>query len=297
MALDRDRLLRPAKKLRKLISQIDNESAPEQVHDLRTNTRRFEAAFEALSLDRKGIGKTTLKKLGRLRKLAGKVRDLDVLTGFASNLHPPGEQECRVQLLEHLGSRRKKEGGKLSAEAKRLRSSLRKDLKRSASVLAKLLRESEATTNRNPPPAEAAASAVKLAAQLGTPPRLGRANLHPYRLKVKELRNVLRMASASSQHRFIDDLGNVKDAIGEWHDWEELISIAHKVLKHGTGCGLQAELKRTAGEKYDHALSLAQKLRKTYLRPERASGKGASAAVRQIPRPTVLEAANSLLAG
>ena len=26
--------------------------------------------------------------------------------------------------------------------------------------------------------------------------------------------------------RFVDDLGKVKDAIGEWHDWEELASIA-----------------------------------------------------------------------
>ena len=45
MALDRDRLLKPVKKLRKLISRIDNNSAPEQVHRLRTNTRRFEATL------------------------------------------------------------------------------------------------------------------------------------------------------------------------------------------------------------------------------------------------------------
>ena len=42
MALDRNRLLKPVKKLRKLISRIHNDAAPEQVHNLRTASRRFE---------------------------------------------------------------------------------------------------------------------------------------------------------------------------------------------------------------------------------------------------------------
>ena len=82
-----------------------------------TNTRRFEAVFQALSLDEEGIDKELLKDLGRLRKSAGKVRDMDVLTAFASNVHPRGEEECLVKLLEHLGAQRKKQAGKLSAEA------------------------------------------------------------------------------------------------------------------------------------------------------------------------------------
>ena len=250
-----------------------------------------------MSLSGQGIEKTVLKDLGRLRKRAGKVRDLDVLTGFASTVHPRGEEECGIQLLERLGARRKKQARKLSAEARILRASLRKDLKRSASVLAKLLRENEDTKNGNQASAEAAANAVKLAARLGTPQRLGRENLHPYRIKVKELQNMLRMASGSSHPRFIDDLGDVKDAIGEWHDWEELVSIAEKALDHKSGCGLQAELKRIARQKYEHALGVAQRLRKTYLRDNRTSRKGPSSAVRQIPRPPVWEATTSLLAG
>ena len=90
MALDRNRLLKPVKKLRKLISRIHNDAAPEQVHNLRTASRRFEAAFEALSLGAQGIDKAILKDLGRLRKRAGKVRDMDVLIGFASTVHPRG---------------------------------------------------------------------------------------------------------------------------------------------------------------------------------------------------------------
>ena len=107
MALDRNRLLKPVRKLRKLIGKLDSEPTPKQVHNLRTNARRFEAMFNAMSLDAHGIGKSVLKDLGRIRRRAGKVREMDVLTGFASTVHPQGEEECSVQLLEHLGVRRK----------------------------------------------------------------------------------------------------------------------------------------------------------------------------------------------
>src|SRR5207253_6998095 len=103
-----------------------------------------------------------------------------------------------------------------------------------------------------------------------TPERLGRETLHPYRLKVKELRNVLQMAGGTSNLKFVDELGKVKDAIGEWHDWEELVSIAQKTLDHRPRCGLQTELKRIAKQKYEQALALSQKFRKTYLRNDRA---------------------------
>jgi CHAD domain-containing protein len=118
--------------------------------------------------------------------------------------------------------------------------------------------------------------AVKLASGLATPERLTRETLHPYRLKVKELRNVLRMADRASSTRFVEALGKVQDAIGEWHDWDELVSIAEK-LEHGKECRLRIELQHNARRKYKHALALSQKLRK-------------------IPRPSVWKA-TTLLAG
>lgn len=60
-------------------------------------------------------------------------------------------------------------------------------------------------------------------------------------------------------------LGEVKDAIGEWHDWEELIAIATDLLDHGPGSDLLHRLKTISSTKYEHALSLTNELRKTYL--------------------------------
>jgi len=295
MALDRNRLLKPAKKLRKLVSRIKSSPDPEEVHDLRTNTRRFEAMFAALSLEARGIDKAILKDLGRLRKRAGKVRDMDVLTGFASQLQPQGEESCSVQLLEYLGAQRKKKAARLCEEASDLRSRLRKELKRTTAVLTGLLRESGDAASPDDAASDATAKAAKLAVRLGTPRRLSRGNLHPYRLRIKELQNVLRMASDSAHHRFIHDLGEVKDAIGEWHDYEELVSIAQDVLEHGPGCGLLAELKHTARKKYEVALSLVQRLRSAYLRsPRRASRKRVSSGPTKMPRPLVWETASLL---
>jgi CHAD domain-containing protein len=286
MALDRNSLVKPVKKLRKLIGKMDSHPAPEKVHALRTNTRRFEAMFEALSLAAQGIGKSTLKDLGTLRKRAGKVRDLDVLTGFASTVHLKGEEECEVELLERLGADRYKQARKLAAEIRRLGPDLRKELKRAPAVLARLLEK-----DKDAEAAEATSVALKLTAQLAGPRRLNRQTLHPFRLKVKELRNVLQMSGGAGQSKLVDDLGIVKDAIGEWHDWEELVSIAKKVLEHGAGCGLLKELKGTAEQKYAHALELVETLRKNHLRAAktRAPKKGPATADSRIPGEAVEE--------
>ncbi len=286
MALDQARLVKPAKKLRKLVGKLDSDPAPEQVHDLRTSARRFEAAFKALALDDEGVPKSVLKELGRLRKRAGKVRDMDVLTEFAAAVHPKGEEECHVRLLEHLGAQRQKQAGKLHAEFKRLRTDLRKDLDQASSRMMRLVRRKGAGP-LDSVVANAAAAAVRLTAQLAAPPRLNKTNLHPYRLKVKELRNILLMADTPSRPRFVQDLGGVKDAIGEWHDWEELVRIASKLPDHDGNRLLLVELKRIAKSKYDHALSLALKLRKTYLQgsnPKRKDAAGSG-----VPRAPVWE--------
>ena len=108
MPLNQIRLLKPVKKLRKLLGKRDSDAAPEQVHDLRTSARRFETASISLALEDAGIPKHVLKKLRRVRKRAGKVRDMDVLIEFAAAVRSQGEEECHIRLLERLGARRKK---------------------------------------------------------------------------------------------------------------------------------------------------------------------------------------------
>ncbi len=86
MALDLNRAEKPVRKLRKLLKKMSNPPTPEEVHDFRTNSRRVDATLKAFSLDSEPSSRRLLKRLARLRKRAGKVRDMDVLTDFASGL-------------------------------------------------------------------------------------------------------------------------------------------------------------------------------------------------------------------
>lgn len=86
--LDPKRVLKPTRKLRKLLKNMPKQPAPEQVHDLRTNTRRFEAILAAVSPEAMQKEKNLLKDLAAIRKKAGKVRDIDVLTDYAAAWRP-----------------------------------------------------------------------------------------------------------------------------------------------------------------------------------------------------------------
>jgi CHAD domain-containing protein len=191
-------------------------------------------------------------------------------------------------LLEYLGAQRQKHAKRLSGEIQRLRPELRDDLKRTSAILAKRMRNNGHAQSGSAE-ASATATAIALAAQLAAPQRLGKDNLHRYRLKVKELGYILQMAAGASS-KFIDDLRAVKDGIGEWHDWEELASLSKNAVHHGNRCGLVLELRRIAQRKYEHALPLAKALRKKYLRNPGPLKKGASVDSTRIPSEPVWEA-------
>jgi CHAD domain-containing protein len=270
VALDADRILKTSRKLRKLLKKGSKHPSPDQVHKLRTSIRRLEAASEALISDPNRKMRRVLRDLGRIRKRAGKVRDMDVLTADAASLHVAQEQDCAVELLQYLGSRRYKHADRLSAILQRDSKDLRRRLKKFSALLVKRIPEpgEVASDGQLPGSAEAAAVAMHLSSELAKPSKLNRNNLHPYRLKVKDLHDVLRLAEKPSKPEFIDVLSEVKDAIGDWHDWEELAAIAGRVLNHGANCKLLAKLKEVSSDKYEHALSLAIRMRKRFLRAQ-----------------------------
>src|SRR5205085_4658295 len=180
----------PADKLRRLIRKIGLRSSPERperIHDLRTTTRRFEAIWQALSLEDAGAARPLPKELKRIRRLAGRVRDMDVLIGYVSALHAKADEECTLVLIEHLGNCRRKHAKKLAAELRKAGPKLRDQLKRARKLTARLLREDANGSAGDSPAATTAAAAVKLAVELAAPARLGKTTLHPYRIAVKEL--------------------------------------------------------------------------------------------------------------
>src|SRR5438874_2703059 len=58
---------------------------------------------------------------------------------------------------------------------------------------------------------------IQLSLELKSPTRLNRSNLHPYRLKVKELRNLLQLSDQAGDPKFLEKLGEVKDTSGSMY--------------------------------------------------------------------------------
>ena len=282
-------------KLRKLVRKAPKRPTPDNIHDLRTYTRRFEAAASALKLDSRRNDRRLLRDLSRARKRAGKIRDMDVLTSYTASVHADQQQDCLVQLLEYLGARRYRQAERLQAEMKKRGSALRRRLKRASARIDKIIADTskDSAAAQDGASADAMASAVKLSEELSVPATLNKSNLHPYRLKVKELRYVLQMSDSPDTHAFIESLGEVKDAIGEWHDWEELIAIAADLDEHGPNCKLVQELKNVSERKYQRALSLTNQMRRDYLHSSKDSRRRTS--VRKLrPGPPLLHAVSAI---
>jgi CHAD domain-containing protein len=260
MALDTGRIEKDLRKLRKIIKKIPRKPTPAEIHHLRTRVRRFEVELQATGLDGQLQDNWLLKQLARIRRRAGKVRDMDVMTALLSMVRIDGERDCMIQLFEYLGTERYAKAERVHRAVNKSRSAVVKRLK-------KIARGMEKRVERDNAAQAATSAALKSSAELGMHANLNRGNLHEYRLKVKELRYILQMGEQTQEEDLVKALGQVKDAIGEWHDWEELNSIAEKFLDHSSGCKLQRELKQIARQKYESALSAARKLQKTYFRP------------------------------
>ena len=78
---------------------------------------------------------------------------------------------------------------------------------------------------------------------------------------------------SGEDNELTERLGEVKDRIGEWHDWTELDAIAKKVLSDCRNCSVIAQIQQTAKQKFETALRTAQRLRSKYFEPQSARQK------------------------
>ncbi|MHB1935921.1 MAG: CHAD domain-containing protein [Acidobacteriaceae bacterium] len=259
MAFDLDRVQKDIRELREFLKRAPKQPTPEQIHSLRTHTRRFGASLQALSIDSMPNERRLLRNLSKLLRRAGKVRDLDVLTGYVAEMRMIGEEGSRVQLLEHLGAEHARKMRRLHSFAVKHGASIRRGLNRTAAYLDMRFADNAANSAA---PEGSMLPELRLQREIAAPGRLTRNNLHRYRLKVKEWRYMLQVENDAANRHLIDTLGEMKDEIGEWHDWQELLTIASKQLPSGPECKLARFFQTTANQKLKHALSVANRGRK-----------------------------------
>lgn len=252
------------------VGRLAKSASADNVHKFRTNSRRIEALVSEVTPE-SGSQKKLLKLLAKLRKKAGKVRDLDVQIAFLKELRVPDRLNQRAQLLEWLEAeqvRRKKKLAKAfdASTADELRKRLRRaqgEMRLNGVDLLKLAHE------RLPNP--------------GTTP-VSDKMLHACRIQAKRARYLAELAPESPERSyFIEQLKGAQDAIGEWHDILKLKVRAEELFGGVQDSPLVAVLQNVSRAKFRRATSALV----TAIAAISTSKKGPSAA----PRPMHAEVA------
>ncbi len=232
-----------------LLQRFPVRHRKEDVHGLRTTVRRLEVQ----------LGKCPAKLSGslkRLRKKAGKVRDIDVHLGLLKTVLPPGSspslQRQALQLRKSLESSRK-----------RHLASLQGTISSAAPRLASKLPSSAERASAHAPHAEHVSQYLSHARQhflqwTTEIPRDSR-QLHQLRILTKQLRYSLEPLQAIPEAAtFAGKLKQVQDAIGSWHDWATLQQLAER---HLPAEPLSALLRARAAREYRQARRTAAGVR------------------------------------
>lgn len=221
------------------ISRVAKELTPENVHHFRTNTRRVEALVEQLAPEG-GSESKLLRQLSKLRKRAGKMRDLDVQIAFLKELKVPDRQNHRAQLLEQLTEEKSRRAKKLAAafdtaSVRKLRNRLRKVSGEINLGRVDLLRMAFAQLPRP------------------TSANLNEKELHACRIAAKRARYLAELSDAPAAKLFIEELKRAQDAVGEWHDVLKLTEHAEKLFGSVRDSSLVAVLQNITRARFRRA--------------------------------------------
>lgn len=199
------------------LGQLSKDRKAENVHRFRTNSRRVEALVADLAPESRNKRKL-LKLLSKLRKQAGRVRDLDVQIAFLKELKVPHRQSHRAQLLRALIEEQARRSKRLAKHFDREKiRQLRKRVERVEPHLAlNGIDPLRLAITRLPKPG---------------PMPLSEKTLHAYRIAAKHARYVAELALDSPRAEFfIAELKRGQDEIGHWHDMLKLTERAEELF-------------------------------------------------------------------
>jgi CHAD domain-containing protein len=246
MAISEERGKSIFRKTEKELLRLSSGHRADAVHGFRTTARRLQTLLEQLVTDSDGKHKKLMKMLNRIRKSAGKVRDIDVQLEALRSLKIPQEPRRKTQLMHGLIELR-------AEHERRLRKLLKKQDIRD---IRKRLRRAEGSVNL-----DSSLDPLSVARQMlrNVPVPKGPADeqtLHRYRLVVKRARYAAEFAPKSAETtKFLAELKRLQDALGNWHDWLTLTHTAVERLGDVNHSSLVAVLHNVTRGKLRHAVS------------------------------------------
>jgi len=239
-------------KLERDLIKLSSKPESKSVHRFRTGTRRLQILLGELSPRLHRGQKKLLKLLGRIRKRAGQVRDLDVQLAALRGLKVPREARRKTRLVHELIELR-------GRQEKKLRKAVDKDTIRDIRKRLKRARKNFSPEASRDPLAVARAM-IKEVDRSDAP--VTEALLHQYRILSKRARYAAEFSGKSvAAEQFIAGVKRLQDALGDWHDWLTLTQTASDRLGDVRESSLVAELHNVTGAKFRHAVAVLSRMR------------------------------------
>jgi CHAD domain-containing protein len=246
-------------KMERVLLKLSSGQDSESVHGFRTTSRRLQTLLEQLIPDRNRNQKKLLKLLDRIRKRAGKLRDLDVQLAALRSLKVPQEPRRKTQFMHSLIELRVK-------HERVLRKLLTKEKMREIRIRLKRASKKMKPEAAHDPLIVARAMLAKVVRPAGP---VTEDVLHQYRIVVKRARYAAEFAPKSEEaERFMAQLKRLQDAVGNWHDWLTLTQTATKRIGDINESSLVAALHNVTGGKFRLAVAALSAFRTTQTGPK-----------------------------
>lgn len=260
--------VRPVETLRELVTSLEAaltvvaaRPKAKNVHHLRTTTRRIEAEMELLTLlpgmgEQSKAGQESVQRLGKLRRTAGKVRDLDVQRKLTQSGEGSQSKDAR-QLRKALKQRRGDREEELLREIEKQRNKLSKSLEALLDAL-----------DAAKPPALSTERLARLVCRWYThnspATAEGTEQMHAVRKAAKMARYMAESGADGKGSRLARTFEEVQQAGGRWHDWLTLAEVAREEL------GDSSPLAKVFDQRCKRALTMYKRRLRTL--PEALSG-------------------------
>jgi len=232
----------------------------EDVHHIRTNSRKAEALLEILpaKLVLRTKAASALKKL---RKRAGAVRDADVQIGLLQGLaaKDPAIEEQKQYLLDALHMQRLMGQRRLEKFLDDYAAKIRRHLRDLCDGLPKSQPLSALEKAFENDPNATLREALRRYRDLKRQyPVLDQRNLHDFRKRCKQIRYLAEMGKQTPESSsFVEQLTAMQDAIGSWHDWQTLRILAFDLGMHRDLVAFILLLEDLERRKYIEAMQIA----------------------------------------